>query len=66
MQCICAASIWPVLGLKLAVDEPLVCTVMLEAGLASGLHLQLAQKLPNYVGIIAVLLTTRQGHASLT
>ena len=66
MEHICAASIWPVLDLKLAVDEPLVCTMMLEAGPASGLHLQLAQKLSSYVSITAVALTTRQGHASLT
>ena len=65
MMNICAALIWPVLGLKLAVDEPLVCTMMLKAGLASGLHLQLAQELPDYICITAVPLTTRQGHASL-
>ena len=51
MNFICAASIWPVLGLKLAADEPLVCTLMLEAGLASGVHLQLAQQLPNHQGL---------------
>ena len=66
MKYICAASIWPVLGPKLAVDEPLVCTLVLEAGLAGGLHLQLAQKLPNHISITAVPLTTRQGHARLT
>ena len=54
MKFICAALIWPVLGLKLAVDEPLVYTMMLEAGLAGRLHLQLAQKLPNHISITAV------------